>query len=157
MRTLNANEVVRNDARFAAILAIDIAHSSGIGRGHGLHTHGSINLCKILTHIFDAFFAKGAGPLSRSDVHGKAIKVHDMATTKCSERLDSLEHALVTNRTIALKLLRDAVVSFFVLLGHGHAGVATHAVAVIDAESLAGATDVAEWAVVDFLRRTIVK
>ena len=53
MRTLNANEVVWNNARFAAILTIDAAHGAGIGRGHGLHPHGGINLTEVIAHILD--------------------------------------------------------------------------------------------------------
>ena len=54
MRTLDANEVVRNNARFAAILTIDVAHGAGIGRGHGLHPHGGINLGEVFAHVLDA-------------------------------------------------------------------------------------------------------
>ena len=94
--------MIRNDARFAAILAIDVAHGAGIGRRHGLHTHCGINLSKVLAHIFDTLLTQRAGPLSRSDVHGKTLKVHDMTTAKCSEGLDGLEHALVADWAIAL-------------------------------------------------------
>ena len=156
MRTLDGNKVVWDDAGFAAILAIDVAHGASIGRGHGLHSYCGIDLSEVLTHIFHTFLTERAGPLPRPLVHGEALHVHDVTTAESFERFDGLEHALVTDGAIALKLLRDAVVLLFKVFVHGYAGVASHAVAVVDPQPLAGTTDIAEGAVVNILTWTVI-
>jgi len=82
--------------------------------------------------------------------------MHDVTTAESFERFDGLEHALVTDGTIALKLLRDAVVLLFKVFVHGYAGVASHAVAVVDAQPFAGTADIAEGAMVDILSWAVV-
>ena len=156
MRTLDGNKVVWDDAGFAAILAIDVAHGASIGRGHGLHSYCGIDLSKVLTHIFHTFLTERAGPLPRPLVHGEALHVHDVTTAESFERFDGLEQAFVTDGAIALKLLRDAVVLLFKVFVHGYAGVASHAVAVVDPQPLAGTTDIAEGAVVNILTWTVI-
>jgi len=132
MLALQTNEMVADVTHLATILTVDVASCGRVCRGHGLHPHGRIQQRKVLPHVFRALFAQRAGVVVSTHVHGEAAEVHDVAAPEAAKRFCALKHGLVTDGAIALKPLGDAVV----VICEGDARVATHAVAVIDAQAL---------------------
>jgi hypothetical protein len=71
-----------------------------------------------------------------------------------TQGLGTLKHGLVTNRTIALKTLRNTVM----LTSQGHTGIAPHTMPIIYPKTLTRSTNIAKWTMVYCLvERIIVK
>lgn len=152
MLAFQADEMVANIAHLTAILAVDIACRSRIRRWHGLHPHGRIQQRKVLLHVLRALLAQRAGVAVPPHILREAAEVHDMSAPEAAEGLRALEHGLVTDGTISLQPLGDAVV----LVLHGDASVAPHAVTIIDAQAFSRSTDIAKWAMVNRLVGRVV-
>jgi hypothetical protein len=152
LKAFQTDEMVFNVAHLTAILAINIACGFGIGQGHGLHSHGGIEKCEVFAHVIGALLTERTRIRLASHVHRKTAEVHDVSAFQSSERFRALEHCLVTDGTIPLQPLRDAMM----IVLDGNASVAAHAVIVVDAQSLAGPTNVAERAVIYGFARGVV-
>lgn len=152
VKALQTNEMVLHVAHLATILAVYITRSLFIGCRHRLHPHGGIEEGEVFTHVIGALLTEGTCIRLASHVHRKTAEVHDVSAFQSSQGLRALEHCLVTDGTVPLQSLRDAMM----IVLDRNARVAAHAVIVIDAEALSGPTNVAERAVIYGLARGIV-
>lgn len=152
MVAFQTNKMVRDVPHLTTILAVNVARHGRVRRGHGLHSHGRIQQCKVLAHVIRALLAQGTGIVVTPHVHREATEMHDVPTPKTTEGFRALKHGLVANGTVSLKSLRNAVMIIF----KGDTGVASHAVAVIDAQTFSCSANIAERAVVNILSRRVV-
>lgn len=75
-----------------------------------------------------------------------------MAASQSSEGFSTFEHGLVTDGAVPLQSLRDTVMLVF----DRDARIAAHAVIVIDAQALAGPTNITERAVIGGFTRGVI-
>jgi len=154
MITFQTNEMVLHVAHLSTILAVYVARGRGVGRGHGLHPHGRIKERKVRAHVVRALLAQWTGVSVSPHIHGEAAKVHDVAALKAAKGFCTLKHGLVADGTVPLQALGDTVMFVF----ERDAGVAAHAVAVVNAQSFPRSANIAKRAVINrFIRRVIVK
>ena len=134
--TLESNKMVRRSSRLTAVLTVYVAPRVQVGLRHGLHPPGRVQQRKVIAHVFH-------GPQTertlvrmapRAQIIGKALQVHNMSAPKTAERFRRLKQSIVTDGTLPLQLLRQAVVRLIVVI-ECHARVALHAVSEINAQS----------------------
>jgi len=139
MIAFQTNKMVVHVAHLATILAVYVARGRGVGRGHGLHPHGRIEERKILAHVVRALHTQRTGVSVSPHVHGEAAKVHDVAALKAAKGFCALKHGLVADGTVPLQALGDTVMFVF----NRNAGVAAHAVAIVNAKSFPRSANIA--------------
>ena len=80
MLAFQTHEMVANIARLVAILAVDIASGSSVGRRHGLHSDCRIKESKVFTHVFGTLLAQWTCVAVPSHIHCETAQMHDMPT-----------------------------------------------------------------------------
>ena len=154
MLTFQADEVVAYIAHLGTVLAVNVARGGGVGGGHRLHSHRRVQESEVFAHVLRALLAQRAGVAVPTYVHGEAAEVHDVSALESTQGFRALEHGLVADGAIALESLGDAVV----IVLQRYASITAHAVTVVNAQTLARSTYVAEWAVVyGFVGRVVVE
>mmetsp|Transcript_39295 Transcript_39295/g.123032 ORF Transcript_39295/g.123032 Transcript_39295/m.123032 type:complete len:659 (-) Transcript_39295:757-2733(-) len=152
VRALVVGEVEGHPALGVAVMAEDVRAEVEELRGHRQVADVAVELRKVLAHVVYALPADGAGVRLLS-VALVAVLVHDVSALERLNGPRAPEHLLEADRAGPLQHLVQALV----LRVQADAGVAAHAVPVVDAEAAAGAADVAVGAVVDVLVRVVVE
>jgi hypothetical protein len=147
------NEVVRDFTSDTAVLTVYATHGRQVCSWHGLHADGVVQKRKVFGHLFHGTVTKRT-VVRVSSILCKAAHMHHMPAFQPTKRLGRLEKPLVTNRAVALKLLRNASVF---LVGERHTGVASHTMSKIDSKTFAETACVTVRAVKDISDAVVVQ
>ena len=121
-----SDEVVLALPGLGTILTIYVADCRQVGCRHRLHSNGSVEECKIVTHILHRAHTQWTCVAMPATILREARQMHDMATLETLQRLCGLKEQLVANWARSLQLLWDAAMVF---IGKGYTRVAPHTMA----------------------------